>query len=405
MRMSDLSNRKRWITGSVAVVAAPVVFMAVHTSGSSSATKTASIRPIAGPAAQAAPQLTAAQQSAVAVMASKLTARQLAGQRVIYSYTGRVPPASLLQRIRTGEAAGVIFFSDNIASEAQIHAVVKQMEAAAKQSPVPEPLLLMTDQEGGEVRRLPGAPVLSEKQIGASSHRLTLARQAGTGAGDNLRGVGMNVNLAPVVDVYRHAGDFTDKYHRSYSANPATVGTLDHAFIYAQQHVGVAATAKHFPGLGAATAGQNTDEAPVTIKVPLATLRKVDEAPYTKAIAIGTKLVMVSWATYPALDPSRPAGLSSKVVQGELRGRLGYRGVTITDALDAGGLRGYGSSGHRAVLAAGAGMDLLLSSTRTVTGADNAATGLSTAYQQGTLGKAAFMAAVERLIALRETLH
>ena len=158
MRMSDLSNRKRWITGSVAVVAAPVVFMAVHTSGSSSASKTASIRPIAGPAAQAAPQLTAAQQSAVAVMASKLTARQLAGQRVIYSYTGRVPPASLLQRIRTGEAAGVIFFSDNIASEPQIHAVVKEMEAAAKQSPVPEPLLLMTDQEGGVVRRLPGQP-------------------------------------------------------------------------------------------------------------------------------------------------------------------------------------------------------------------------------------------------------
>jgi beta-N-acetylhexosaminidase len=86
----------------------------------------------------------------------------------------------------------------------------------------------------------------------------------------------------------------------------------------------------------------------------------VDEAPFKSAIAAGVKLVMASWATYPALDPSRPAGLSSKVIGGELRGRLGFRGVTITDGIDAGSLTPFGSLSRRAVLAAAAGADLIL---------------------------------------------
>ena len=120
----------------------------------------------------------------------------------------------------------------------------------------------------------------------------------------------MNVNLAPVLDVYRAPGDFTDQYQRSYSSSAATVAACGKAFITAQQQAGVAATAKHFPGLGAATATQNTDNGPVTLSVSLAGLRAIDEAPYPAAIAAGVKLVMASWAVYPALDARRPAGLS-----------------------------------------------------------------------------------------------
>ena len=92
-------------------------------------------------------------------------------------------------------------------------------------------------------------------------------------------------------------------------------------------------------------------------------LRGVDEAPYRKAIAAGVKLVMVSWAVYPALDRRFPAGLSSTVIQGELRHRLGFRGVTITDAIGAGALTPFGSVSRRAVLAASAGADLILCAT------------------------------------------
>ena len=95
----------------------------------------------------------------------------------------------------------------------------------------------------------------------------------------------------------------------------------------------VAATAKHFPGLGAATASQDTDTGRVTLNVSLSDLRGIDEAPYTSAMSAGVKLVMCSWAVYPALDASLPAGLSPTIVGGELRSRLGAGGVTITDAL------------------------------------------------------------------------
>ena len=225
------------------------------------------------------------------------------------------------------------------------------------------PLLLMTDQEGGQVRRLPGAPVLSEKQIGEQRDAPPRPRRRrARGAGHLLASVGMNVNLAPVLDVYRTAGDFDDQFQRSYSIDPTKVAALGSAFVTAQQRTGVAATVKHFPGLGAATASENTDERPVTLNVPLAQLRSIDELPFRSAIAAGAKLVMSSWAIYPALDRTRPAGLSSKVIEGELRGRLGFRGVTITDSIDAGALTPYGSLGNRAVLAANAGADLILCS-------------------------------------------
>ena len=264
---------------------------------------------------------------------SGLTLQQQAGQRVICSYAGLTPPSSLLDQIKAGEAAGVIFITGNIASEAQIIGVIRQLAEASEASPVQVPLLLMTDQEGGEVRRLPGAPALSEKQIGASKDYQAAAAQGGTGAGDNLAGVGMNTDLAPVLDVYRKPGDFDDQYQRSYSMTASVVEQCGQACINAMQTCGVVPTAKHFPGLGAATASQDTDTEPVTLNVPLATLRSVDELPYHGAIAAGVPMIMVSWAVYPALDAKYPAGLSSAVVQGELRGHLGYQGVTITDAL------------------------------------------------------------------------
>ena len=344
--------------------------------------------------------------AAAAAAAPSLIPLQLAGQRVIYSYTGLTPPASLISQISHGEAAGVIFFGDNISSTAQIASVIRTLEAAdaAATNPVRAPLLLMTDQEGGEVRRLPGPPFLSEKQIGASANPAAAASTAGTRGGNNLRGVGMNVNLAPVLDVYRQAGDFDDQFQRSYSMNPNVVSAAGAAFITAQQNTGVAATAKHFPGLGAATASQNTDAEPVTLNVPLSALRATDEFPYQAAIAAGVKLVMVSWAVYPALGTKRPAGLSSNVVGGELRTRLGFTGVTITDALEAGALSAYGSTQNRATQAAGAGMDLILCASGSVSQGITAMDGMRTAYNNSTLPHAAFQAAVSRIIALRQSL-
>jgi len=398
----NVRTRRYWLrAGGLGVAAA----MLAATATSASAGQAAAARPRARAGASAARSVTRP-AAALAAGVPKLTVQQMAGQRVIYSYPGLTPPASLLWLIRHGDVGGVIFFGQNIASEAQVAGVIRELDAANASTLNPArayPLLLMTDQEGGEVRRLPGAPALSEKQIGESRYASEEATAAGKGAAANLRGVGMNVNLAPVLDVYRQAGDFDDQYGRSYSMNPQVVSYLGSDFIKAQQAGGVAATAKHFPGLGAAAADQDTDTGPVVLNLSAATIRGVDELPYKAAIADGVDLIMVSWAFYPALG-GRPAGLSPAIVQGELRGRLGYKGVTITDALEAGGLRAYGSIGNRALLAAEAGMDLILCSGQDAAEGSEARDSLADGYKDGKLGAPSFDAALNRVLALRARL-
>ena len=259
------------------------------------------------------------------------------------------------------------------------------------------------------MQRLPGAPALSERQIGQSSGATEIADQAGAGAAHTLAAAGVNVNLSPVLDVIRGPGGFIDQFQRSYGSDPSADAALGRAFITAQQRLGVAATAKHFPGLGATRRGQDTDSRPVTLKQPLSELRSVDEAPYPAAIAAGVKLVMTSWATYPALDSTLPAGLSTHVIQGELRGRLGYRGVTITDTLSAAALARFGSLANRGVLAARAGADLIICSAingdDSPTGGRSVLHAIAAAIADGRLSRTATEQAVARVLRLRRALR
>ena len=333
-----------------------------------------------------------------------LSPRQQAGQRVIFSYPGATVPESLLQRIHDGEVGGVIFFGENITSLDQIAGVVGDLNRAQAAGPVDAPLLLMTDQEGGFIRRLRGQePVLSEKDIGLSADPLAAATAAGTGAGNALLGVGMNVNLAPVQDVYREEGNFDDRFERSYGMDPVQDSKLGAAFVTAQQNTGVAATAKHFPGLGAAASQQNTDLGVVVLTQSAEEIRSIDEAAFRGPIEAGVDLVMFSWAEYPAIDPGTPAGISRTFVVDELRNRLHFRGVTITDALEAGAL-GSLSTAQRAVMAAQAGVDLLLCSARDLSQGAETVDAITDALDSKELDPGHFKNSLRRTMTLRNSL-
>jgi beta-N-acetylhexosaminidase len=161
--------------------------------------------------------------------------------------------------------------------------------------------------------------------------------------------------------------------------------------------------------LGAAGRGHDTDSRPVTLDLSVQQLRSVDEAPYRAAISAGVKIVMTSWAIYPALDPSLPAGLSARVIEGELRDRLGYRGVTISDTLSAGALTPYGSLARRGVLAARAGADLIICSA--TSGQEDPSVGVSVrkaiaaAIGDGQLSRTTAERAAARVLALRRSLR
>ena len=208
------------------------------------------------------------------------------------------------------------------------------------------PLLLMVDQEGGPVKRLPGAPRRSPPEIAATGDPAT-ALDEGKATAATLREAGMNVDLAPVLDVPRPGGALAAE-GRGFGASPAQVAVVRDALRARPARGGVAATAKHFPGFGAAEV--NTDAAAVRIDVPASELRRIDQAPFRWAIDAGVDLVMLSSAVYPALDP-RPAVLSRRIATGELRDRLGFRGVSISDDLQTPAFGAWGGSPGAAVRA------------------------------------------------------
>lgn len=285
---------------------------------------------------------------------------QAVGQKVMGQMTAGAQSASpvLLDALRRGELGGVIIHQDNIASAPQIRGAIAQMQAAAAAGGNP-PLLISIDQEGGSVKRMPSAPpTLSPWQMGAAANPAASAQQQGLITGQALRAVGVNVDFAPVADVaLSRSGWLGD---RAYGSSPTRVADAVCAFAEGLQSAQVAATFKHFPGLG--SAGQDSDFHVVTVDSSVSQLESRDWVPYL-ACPTTPALVMVSSGVFPALGSSAPAMLSSAVVNHYLRGVVGYRGVTVTDDMEVVGSQA-GPQGP--VLAARAGVDIeLLVSTGT----------------------------------------
>ena len=321
------------------------------------------------------------------------TARELVGQRFVVAMKGTSPSSALLERVRRGEIGGVILFGSNIENPAQLRRLTVALQEAARDAGRPT-LLIATDQEGGRVRRLPWAgPVPSTTALGRLNP--TAIRAQALASGKALRLSGVNVDLAPVADAPR-AGSFMALEERTFSADTATVAGATVAFAKGLAGARVAAAVKHFPGIGRAT--RNTDRTAVEIAASRAELSGTDLVPFRAAIAAGAPIVMISNATYPALD-SKPAPWSPKI-QSLLRGALGFQGVTISDSLDgAAATRGRGVASV-ATLAAQAGVDLLL-----LTGSEASSAAaferVAARAERGGIAPAALRASYGRIVALK----
>jgi beta-N-acetylhexosaminidase len=327
--------------------------------------------------------------------AHALTLAQLVGQHMVFAYDGLQPPPALRGRIARGEAAGVILFARNVRSATQVRGVVRSLQAIERPRGLRAPLLVMTDQEGGPVRRIQGAPARAAADVVDAGQ----ARADGLAAARTLRGAGINMNLAPVADVAR-PGAALEGERRTYGRSAERVAGLAGAFAAGLHAGNVRATAKHYPGFGAATV--NTDDAPARIPTSLEALRAVDARPFAALIASGVDAIMVSTAIYPALD-ARPAAFSSRWVTGELRERMGFRGAAITDDLGTPAANAYGSEPHRAVLAVRAGIDLPLFSS-TYRSSARAAAGVLAAARRGQLREGVLREQAKRVLALRAKL-
>lgn len=286
--------------------------------------------------------------------ASQLTPKQLAGQRIVVGFPGTRVPTAVVQMIEEGEVAGAILFAENFPSRSAGEQLIESLQAIRRPPGLRDPMLIMVDQEGGLVKRIGGAPTVSAREMGARG--AAFSREQGRRTAANLRNVGANVDLAPVLDVARPGGVIDDT-DRGFGSTAARVIATAVPFATALQAGGVAATAKHFPGLGSAKL--NTDFAVQRIGLSKAELRGVDEVPYADFIGAGGELVMLGTAIYPAFS-SKPAAFARPIATGELRTRLGFEGVSITDALETVAVRDFGGPAKAGLAAAQAGVDLLL---------------------------------------------
>ena len=305
----------------------------------------------AKPAATLAPTPGATAGPADQKAAEELPLTRQVGRLVVLRFAGTSAPGYVRRVLRQGRAAGSILFRDNLTGPAQTKALGAQLRTGAG------PPLVMVDQEGGEIRNLPWAPPARSQSAQLAAGTVRADAQA---AGNALRAENITVSLAPVGDVPSVPG--AALAGRAFSSSYATTARAMTDAVRGWKAGGVAPTAKHFPGLGGATV--NTDDGPATIDRSAEQIRSEDLLPFRAAIDAGVPLVMAGHATYPAIDPDRIASQSQKVIDGLLRGELGYKGVIITDSTEAAAVQQVTGVQEAAVRNIRAGVDIVLTTGR-----------------------------------------
>lgn len=286
--------------------------------------------------------------SAVERRAAALPLERQVGLLLTMSFDEPEAPEYIRRRLRDGEGAGAILFGRNVTDAAGLVELTRTLQRAAGGD-----ALVMTDQEGGEIRNVPWVgPAIPQSAVVTPA----AARATGREAAEGLSAAGVNLNLAPVADVTPPTGGGA-LAGRLYPGSPEQVGELVAAFTRAHSRAGVAATAKHFPGLGRATV--NTDDGSATIDASRAEL-EADLEPFRAAIAADVPLIMAGHALYPALDPDRIASQSAPVLDGLLRGELDYDGVIVTDSIEAQAVLDRSDVATAAVRSVAAGVDIVL---------------------------------------------
>lgn len=277
--------------------------------------------------------------SCAATIVKGLTPDERAGQLLMVGLDVNAGHSSLDQLVRSRHLGGVILLGGWYDGAAAVRATTSHLAGlASKQDTGGLGLFLAADQEGGNVQQLRGAGFT---RIGTAraQDRLSPSQLANASAtwATQMKNAGINVNLAPVADTVPtsigRANQPIGRWDRQFSSDPDRVAQMVGGFIAGMHRGEVAATIKHFPGLGRITGNTDTTATGITDRTTTTT------DPYLRPFAAGIKdgadLVMVGSAIYAKIDPGTNAVFSRRVVTDLLRGRLGYTGVVITDDVGA----------------------------------------------------------------------
>lgn len=329
-----------------------------------------------------------------------MTLDQKLGQLIVVEYLGQNYQDSGLQQMISQQYVGGFMYQASNHNfdppDNQIPAVSALSSQAQKDARIP--LLIATDQEGGLVNRLATFyGDLPSAQDMANSGNAQVAYNQGSQAAKWMRDLGMNADLAPVVDVQSVTPPVLES--RMFGSDPQTVAKYAGAYLDGLQKNDVIGTLKHFPGLGAITSDPHDGLA--TVNRSMADLEKIDLAPYKLMIQKNhPAMIMSTDVMMPAIDASLPAELSPKAIDGVLRNELGYNGVVITDGLYMGGISQRWSLSQASVLSILAGNDLI-EGPFTPQQVANVVASLKQALQDGRLNTARIDQSVQRILFMK----
>jgi beta-N-acetylhexosaminidase len=285
-----------------------------------------------------------------------MTLEQKVGQVFMLGFEGTGLDDGNRALVHDLHLGGVTLFGRNVESPAQLARLTSDLQAVAD----PVPLFVSIDQEGGLVVRVTdGATIFPGNMALGATGDPALARRVAAATAVELRAMGVNMNLAPVVDANTNPLNPVIGV-RSFGSDVEAVGRFGAATIDGLQRSGVSAVAKHFPGHGDTAVDSHLD-LPV-VPHPLDRLVSTELPPFRAAIAAGVDGVMTAHVHVPALEPRSdvPATLSRAVLTGLLREELGHPGLILTDALDMGAIKRGRGAAEAAVEAFEAGADMLL---------------------------------------------
>jgi len=280
------------------------------------------------------------------------------GSLLMIGLPGTVLDASTIDLITNHAVHNFILFSRNVENPNQLRELCTALRSLCQQNSLPAPLISI-DQEGGSVSRLPApfSQFKDQRQIaeahncreGLQNYAVTCARE--------LKDVGINMNLAPVLDVCPPGEGFFME-QRCLGQDPAIVAQHGRLVIQEMQGAGIAACAKHFPGLGKSL--PDPHQVLPTVTAGRQELASCDFLPFKAAAEADVAAFMTSHTIYQDLDPVRPATLSPLILKDILRKELGYTGLVITDDLEMGAIEENGAIADAALASFMAGADLLL---------------------------------------------
>lgn len=280
---------------------------------------------------------------------------KLIGQKLVIGIPGTVITPEIISHFKEVHAGGLILYRINFTSPAQLRQLLTDLEESLGRR-----LLVVADHEGGRVIMFrEGITVFPDNLAVGATGRVDYARRQGQMEARELRRLGIDVNLGPVLDV------LTEAYSpnigiRSYGQDWRLVARLGGARLAAMQEGGLSACAKHFPGKGHAPV-----DAHLGLPVIDSTWQEMWDThlpPFQEAINLGVDVVMSSHPYYPNLDPSPQmiATFSRRLIHDLLRRELNFSGVIASDDLEMGAVKVMRPIGEAGVLATRAGHDLLL---------------------------------------------